>query len=119
MSKSVNWELLFDADEYRRAGGVPWTFFACPTALATADGLPPDEDARKLLAEVLYRGIEVAVWESNVVNNTTYFACKQSDIKRLTELVVELEATILGRNFCAQRSEELFARWDDRSNFKD
>ena len=40
----------------------------------------------------------------------TYFACRKDDIERLNDALEELEnADSFGENFCAKRSEELFA----------
>jgi hypothetical protein len=106
----VNLDLLFDADEYRRSGHCPWTFFAYPTTIAVDHGLPPDEDACQLLGEVQARGIEVAIWVDGIADNTTYFACKKDDIQRLHDALEELEnSDSFGKDFCAKRSEELFA----------
>jgi len=109
---SVDLDLLFDAEEYRRTEHCPWTFFAYPTTLAVDHGLPPDDDACRLLAEVQARGIDVAIWVNGIADNTTYFACKRADIDRLNDLVTELEGTTFGKNFCGERSEALFARLD-------
>ncbi len=49
----------FDADAYWRAGNCPWTFFAFPRILADESGMPPDEDAKRLLAVLQRRGIPV------------------------------------------------------------
>ena len=109
---SVDFDALFDADEYHRSGHCPWTFFAYPTTLAVERGLPPDNDACRLFAEVQARGIPVAIWVNAIAENTTYFACKRDDIERLNDLIIELESTKFGMNFCAERSEALFARLD-------
>jgi len=107
---SVNFDTLFDADEYRQSGHFPWTFFAYPTTLADDRGLPPDETACRLLGEVQARGIGVAIWVNGIADNTTYFACKKDDIERLNDALGELENTdTFGENFCAKRSDELFA----------
>ena len=106
----IDFELLFDAQEYRRSGSCPWTFFAYPTSLAVEHGLPPDEDACRLLGDIQTRGIDVAIWINGIADNTTYFACKSADIQRLNDALTELENTgSVGKNFCAKRSEELFA----------
>ncbi len=113
----VNLDLLFDADEYRRSGDCPWTFFAYPTSLARTDGMPPDDEACKFLGEIQGRGIDVAIWVNGIAENTSYFACKRDDIQRLrddiqrlNDAVVELEnSELFGDNFCAKRTEELFA----------
>ena len=106
----VNLDLLFDADEYRGSGDCPWTFFAYPTSLARPDGLPPDDDACKFLGAVQARGIEVAIWVNGIAENTTYFACKRDDIQRLNDVLAELEnGGRFGDNFCANRTEQLFA----------
>jgi hypothetical protein len=47
----------FDAEAYWRAGNCLWTFFAFPSCLADDHGLPPDEDAKRLLVELRTRGI--------------------------------------------------------------
>ncbi|MEE2937842.1 MAG: hypothetical protein VYA84_17785 [Planctomycetota bacterium] len=108
-TESVKIDLLFDADEYRRTGECPWTFFAYPTSLPTDHGLPLDDDACRYLAAIQSRGIEVAVWGDGVAKNTTYFACRRDDIQRLTDVVNSLETTeLFGENFAAIRSEELF-----------
>ena len=107
---SVNFESLFDADEYHRTVHCPWTFFAYPTTLAVDHGLPPDNDACRLLAEIQARGIDVAIWVNGIAENTTYFACKKDDIERLNDLVKELESTTFGKKFFADRSGVLFAR---------
>lgn len=105
----VNVDLLFDADEYRRSGPCPWTFFAYPTTLAVANGLPPDDDACKLLGEIQARGIDVAIWGNGIADNTTYFACKKDDIQRLNDALKELETSeSFGEKFCSNRSEKLF-----------
>jgi|TARA_B110000495_G_C22583206_1_gene350169 hypothetical protein len=109
-TECVNLDLLFDADEYHQSAHCPWTFFAYPTTLAVAHGLPPDDDACRLLAEVQARGMDVAIWVNGIAGNTTYFACKKNDIERLNDVVKELESTTFGKNFCAERSEALFAR---------
>ncbi len=109
-AESVNLDLLFDADEYWRSGHCPWTFFAYPTTLAGAHGLPPDQDACRLLGAVQARGIDVGIWVNGISDNTTYFACKKDDIQRLNEVLEELENTdSFGMGFCAKRSEALFA----------
>ena len=111
-TKRVQLDLLFDADAYHQSGHCPWTFFAYPTTLAVTHGLPPDADACRLLAEVQARGIDVAIWANGIADNTTYFACKQDDIQRLTDVVKELERNMFGRNFCEERSNFLFAQLD-------
>src|SRR5262249_45375628 len=46
---SMNASTHFDAAAYWRAGNCPWTFFAYPRAFTDAAGLPPDDDAKRLL----------------------------------------------------------------------
>ncbi len=106
----VKLDLLFDADEYHRSGECPWTFFAYPTSLARSDGLPRDDEACRFLGAIQTRGIDVAIWVNGIAENTTYFACKRDDIKRLNDAVAELEnGERFGDNFCAKRTETLFA----------
>ena len=110
----INFDLLFDADEYRRSGECPWTFFAYPTSLARSDGLPPDDEACKFLCAVQTRGIDVAIWVNGIAENTTYFACKRDDIQRLNDVMADLEnGERFGDSFCAKRTEELFARLEN------
>ncbi|PHS03236.1 MAG: hypothetical protein COA78_18685 [Blastopirellula sp.] len=110
-SESVNFDLLFDADEYRSSGHGPFTFFAYPTTLAVANGLPPDEDACQFLGEVQKRGIDVTIWSTSPAENTTYFACRKDDIQRLFQVLQELEKPdFFGENFCYERTEELFRK---------
>lgn len=106
----VNLESLFDAEEYRRSGNSPWTFFAYPTFLADADNLPPLADACRFLSEIQAREIEVAIWVFGA-NGTTYFACKRNDVRRLHHAIKIIELTgSFGPDFFARCSEELFAR---------
>jgi len=79
----MRFDMLFDADAYYRSGCCPWTFFAYPTSLADDRGLPPDDEACGLLAQLQQYGVEVAVWVNGIVNNTTYFACRLEDRYRL------------------------------------
>ncbi len=103
--------MLFDAEEYHRTVGCPWTFFAYPTSLADDHGLPPDREACELLARVQQRGIDVAIWVSQIVENTTYFACRIDDRQKLDEMLKELQSSgTIDANFCSLRSERLFAR---------
>lgn len=102
--------MLFDAEEYVRSGCCPWTFFAYPTSLALERGLPPDSEACVLLAHLQERGIDVAVWESRITVDTTYFACRRDDIERLNDVLQELEVGgIIEQDFCSKRSDRLFA----------
>jgi len=106
----VNPDLLFDAEEYRRSGQSLWTFSAYPTTPAVDGGLPPVDDACRLIVGIQARGIDVAVWVNAIAENMTYVACRQDDIERPGIVVKEPESATFGRNFCADRSAELFAR---------
>ena len=109
-SDCIHLDQLFDADEYWRSGGCPWTFFAYPTSLAGSRGLPPDDEACRFLAAIQARGIDVAIWVREIAENTTYFACRRDDIQRLQDAVRELEdGEQFAEDFCAKRTEELFA----------
>jgi hypothetical protein len=104
-------ELHFDADEYRRAGCCPWTFFAYPTSLADNRGLPPDDQACQLLGHLQKRGIAVGIWVSDIGNNTTYFFCRKEDMYRLNTALQELELEgVIEKDFCVTRSERLFSQ---------
>jgi hypothetical protein len=110
-SHSIRFDMLFDADEYHRTVNWPWTFFAYPTSLADGQGLPPDREACELLALVQQRGIDVAIWVSQIVENTTYFACRIDDRQKLGDVLNELQSSgTIDANFCSIRSERLFAR---------
>ena len=109
-TSSVRFELLFDAEEYRRSGHCPWTFFAYPTSLAVERGLPPDADACRLLCDLQTCEIDVAIWINGIADDTTYFACRKEDIQRLHDALEALENSgDLEKDFCARRSEKLFA----------
>jgi len=104
-------ESLFNAGEYYRSGRCPWTFFAYPTKLADDRGLPPDDEACGLLTLLQRRGIDVAVWTNGIVNDTTYFACRQEDVHRLQDALRQLETRgIIESDFCLARSERLFSQ---------
>lgn len=110
-SNSIRFDLLFDAEEYYRSGICPWTFFAYPTCLADEHGLPPDTKACELLSQVQESGIDVAIWMSEIAENTTYFVCHKADMQRLHSVLNELESSgIIESNFCGNRSELLFAK---------
>ena len=107
----IRFDLLFDAVEYHRAGKCPWTFFAYPTSLAVERRLPPDHEACGLLGHLQNRKLDVAIWKSGIVENTTYFVCRKEDIQRLHSVLQELEdAGMIERDFCSKRSERLFAK---------
>ncbi|MBC7821631.1 MAG: hypothetical protein IAG10_32495 [Planctomycetaceae bacterium] len=107
---SIDVDKLFDADAYWRAGDCPWTFFAFPTSLADEHGLPLDDDAKRLLAELQCRGIQVGIWADAIAENTTYFACPKEDIQRVNAAVAELEEqSVIEKGFCAKHSEHLFS----------
>jgi len=108
-SNSIDFDLLFDADEYFRTEYSPWTFFAYPTSLAVEKGLPPDEPACQMLGEIQSRGIEVAIWINGIGNDTNYFCYKKHDIHRLMDALSELEASDrFGENYLSKRCDELF-----------
>lgn len=110
---SIRFDLLFDANEYWRSGQCPWTFFAYPTSLAEEHGLPPDDDACRLLATLQDHGVEVAIWSNRATENTTYFACRQEDIQQLNHVLQELESGRVNEDgFLRNRSNRLFASLD-------
>jgi len=103
-------EATFDAEAYWRAGHCPWTFFAYPSRLADDHGLPPDEDAKRLLVELRTRGIQVGILANGIANDTTYFACPKEEIQRLHDALADLEANgSFETGFCTKRSEYLFS----------
>lgn len=106
----VRFDLLFNADEYFRSGFCPWTFFAYPTSIADARGLPPDNEACDLLGRLQKRGIKVAVWANGVAEDTTYFACRKEDVQTLQHTIQELEDSgAIEKGFWNNRTERLFA----------
>ena len=102
---------LFDANAYWLSGTCPWTFFAYPNELRDELGLPPDDDAKRLLVELGCRGIRAGIWSNSPMDDTTYFACPKEDIARLNEALAELENNgDFEVGFCGKRTEELFDR---------
>ncbi len=95
VNNSLDIVRLLDADASWRDGDCPWTFFAFPTSLADQLGLPPDDDATRLLIELQGRNIRVGIWSNAPSNNTTYFACPKDDIQLLNTVLVHrpLEVT--------------------------
>jgi hypothetical protein len=101
---------VFDADAYHRAGHCPWTFFVFPRVLADADGLPPDDDARRLLRVLQQQGIPVGTWTTSPFTGDAYFACPKEAIGRLHAALTALEdAGEFERGFCIKRSEYLLS----------
>ena len=106
--------MLFDAEEYYRMGNCPWTFFAYPTSLSDDQGLPPDTEACELLSRIQQYGIAVAIWVSQLVEDTTYFACRKDDAQRLNDLLNDFESSgANGFRLLSIRSENLFAQLAD------
>ena len=104
-----NMQVTFDAEAYWRAGNCPWTFFAYPSSLADDHGLPPDEDAKRLLVELRTRGIQVGIWANGIAKDTAYFACPKDEIQRLHDALAELQARgSFEVGFCSKRSDRLF-----------
>jgi hypothetical protein len=108
---AVRFDVLFDADAYRLSGKCPWTFFAYPTSLAIENGLPPDNEATQLLVHLQNLEIDVAIWINGIVEDTTYFACREEDMGKVNEVLRDLEDVgRIEKGFCAKRSEWLFSR---------
>jgi hypothetical protein len=100
----------FDADAYWRAGNCPWTFFAFPRVLADDAGLPPDDDAKRLLAVLQCRGIPVGAWLNTFVEGASYFACPKEAIGALNDALSALEEQgEFEKGFCTKRTEYLFS----------
>jgi hypothetical protein len=107
---SVNATTHFDADAYWRAGNCPWTFFAFPRLLADDAGLPPDDDAKRLLAALQGVGIPVGTWVNTFVEDTAYFACPKEAIGRLSDALSALEEQgEFEKGFCTKRAEYVFS----------
>ncbi len=100
----------FDPAAYYKAGHMPWTFFAYPRSLADKDGMPPDNDAKRLLNILRCRGLEVGVWVETPVPGTSYFACPKDEIERLHRTLTALEAEgQFEQGFCSKRTDYLFS----------
>jgi hypothetical protein len=100
----------FDADAYHRAGNCPWTFFVFPRVLADAAGLPPDDDARRLLQVLQRQGIPVGTWTTSPFTDDAYFACPKEAIGRLHAALDALEGVgEFEKDFCRKRSEYLLS----------
>ena len=106
----MNAPTQFDADAYWRAGNCPWTFFAFPRVFADDAGMPPDDDAKRLLAALQSQGIPVGTWVNTPVEDTSYFACPKEAIERVCSAVNALEERgEFEKGFCAKRTEYLFS----------
>jgi hypothetical protein len=78
--------------------------------LADDAGLPPDEDAKRLLATLQRRGIPVGTWVNTFVEDTAYFACPKEAIGRLNDALIALEEQgEFEKGFCSKRTEYLFS----------
>src|SRR3954447_10021263 len=96
----------FDADAYWRAGNMPWTFFAFPRVFADEAGLPPDDNAKRLLVALQSRGIPVGTWFNAPVEDTVYFACPKDAIESLNDALNALEEQgEFEKGFCITRTE--------------
>ena len=112
----MNFAELFDAEALRHSGECPWTIFAYPTNIADSHGLPPDDDAQMLLAELQRRGIPMAIWVNGITKNTTYFACRFADRSRVNDIIKELEnLDKLEEHFLSKRSDFLFSLGNSRT----
>ncbi len=107
---SMNATTHLDADAYWRAGNCPWTFFAYPRVFADDAGLPPDDDAKQLLAALQGRGIPVGTWVNTPVEDTANFACPKEAIGCLNDALSTLEEQgEFEKGFCTKRTEYLFS----------
>ena len=78
--------------------------------MADEQGLPPDSEACDFLARIQECGIDVAIWVNGIAEDTTYFACRKEDIRRLNDVIQELEDSgEIRRGFCNEATERLFA----------
>jgi hypothetical protein len=72
--------------------------------------LPPDDDAKRLLAALRDRGIPVSTWVNTPVEDTAYFACPKDAIERVVDAVRAMETQgEFEEGFCAKRTESLFS----------
>ena len=106
----MNGTAHFDADAYHKAGNCPWTFFAFPRVLADDAGLPPDDDAKRLLEALQRQGIPVGTWLNSPSATDAYFACPKEAIGQLDAALSTLEELEgFEKDFCAKRSEYLLS----------
>src|SRR5262249_7055012 len=88
----------------------PWTFFVFPRVLADAAGLPPDDDARRLLHVPQRQDIPVGTWTTSPFTDDAYFACPKEAIGRLHAALAALESSgEFEKDFCRKRSEYLLS----------
>ena len=112
----MNASTQFDADAYWKAGNFPWTFFAFPRVFADDAGLPPDDDAKRLLAVLQAQGIPAGTWVNTPIEDTAFFACPKEAIKRLHDALSTLEEQgEFEKGFCANRTEYLFSLLEKRT----
>jgi hypothetical protein len=103
-------DATFDADAYYRGGNFPWTFFAFPRVLADDAGLPPDDDAKRLLVALQAQDIPVGTWVTSPIEDTAYFACPKEAIGQLNEALTAMEKQgAFEQGFCTKRTEYLFS----------
>jgi hypothetical protein len=96
----------FDGDAYWGAGKCPWTLFAFPRVLADNAALPPDDDAKRLLAALQGRRIPVGTWVNTPVEDTAYVACPKVAIESLNDAQSALEEQgEFEKGFCTKRTE--------------
>lgn len=101
---------IWDANEYWSSGeGGPWTFFAYPSRLANADGLPPDAQACELLKNLASRGLRVGPWTNAPTGPVAYLACHKEDIKAVSAAIRDLGL----QEYCTTRSQELLGMIED------
>lgn len=89
-------------------GECPWTFLAFPTTCVDQTGLPTDEDARRYLAAVQSTGLRIGIWLDPPTEGTVYAFVAPADIRRLCDVVEQLESEVFGRDFATTLCERLF-----------
>lgn len=108
---SFDFDRLWDADAYARGSRGPWTIFAFPVHWADERWLPRDDEARRFLAALLARGLQIGIWRHPRIDDTVYFACPYEERERVEAVVQELErAGEFAPRFAAERTEYLFSK---------
>lgn len=114
---TLNVSELWDADAYRRARNVPWTFFVYPRILADDQRLPRDAESVRFLEALHKTGVRVGIWGDNMFPKDYYYACPKDDIRRLHDEIAKLEQRgDFPERFWADRSEYLLSLVADSIN---
>ncbi|MGC4001780.1 MAG: hypothetical protein QM811_00925 [Pirellulales bacterium] len=96
--------------ELRAAGLFDWTIFSFPTALADAEGMPPNETLKDLVRELRSRGFTIDIWCVAMLGPIIYWGC---DVAVRAEVLVAIDEFQrergLSDRFLTEECEKLFA----------